>query len=726
MSLHPLSPPRPDGALARGVRRVAGVASARPKTAIALWLVLVVGCIVAGGLAGTRSMTDAEAGAGESARADEMIAASRLADPAVESVLVRSADARETAAATRDLERRLRDSGDAASVQGPADAPELSKAGGRTVLVQARLRGDPDDAAEPADGVAAVVRDVRAAHPGVTLQQAGDGSFDSTITTMVEEDLQRAEMISLPLTLLILVVAFGALVAACVPLVLGITAVAAAMGALGVVSQIAPTGDTTASVVVLVGLAVGVDYSLFYIRREREERRAGRGPAAALDAASATVGRAILVSGLTVMVALAGLLLSGSAVFVSIGLATMLVVAIAVLGSLTVLPAMLALLGDRVDRGRLPRLLRRRPRPAGLTTWARIAGAVTRRPLASLVTSVCLLGALAVPVIDLNTNDAGIASLPKDMPIVQAQHAIERDFPGAPSIAQLVVRGERLDTREQRAELDALGARAAAAVGGKAAVRVDVARDGRTAIVAVPMSAVGPDAERHAVDVLRDQVAPTGPGTETLVTGHAAGSADFAHQLSKATPIVIGFVLALAFGLLLWAFRSPRLAATVVGLNLLSVGASFGVLVAVFQHTWAEDLLGFTSSGTIVSWLPLFSFVILFGLSMDYTVLVLERIREARRAGRPPAAAAAEGVAATAGTVTSAAVVMVAIFAVFATLRLLDMKQMGVGLAAAVLLDVTIVRGLALPAAITLLGERGWRVPRRAAPRTEPRVKVPA
>jgi len=185
-------------------------------------------------------------------------------------------------------------------------------------------------------------------------------------------------------------------------------------------------------------------------------------------------------------------------------------------------------------------------------------------------------------------------------------------------------------------------------------------------------------------------------------------------------------VLALAFGLLLWAFRSPRLAATVVGLNLLSVGASFGVLVAVFQHTWAEDLLGFTSSGTIVSWLPLFSFVILFGLSMDYTVLVLERIREARRAGRPPAAAAAEGVAATAGTVTSAAVVMVAIFAVFATLRLLDMKQMGVGLAAAVLLDVTIVRGLALPAAITLLGERGWRVPRRAAPRTEPRVEVPA
>ncbi|HTE59606.1 MAG TPA: MMPL family transporter [Solirubrobacteraceae bacterium] len=724
MSLHPPSTPRPDGALARGVRRVAGVAAARPKTAIALWLVLVVGCIVAGGLSGTRSMTDAEAGAGESARADERIAASGLADPAVESILLRSADSRQTADAAADLERRLGTGRDVADVQGPAEAPELSTAGGRTVLLQARLRGDPDNAADRADGVAATVRAVRAAHPGVTLLQAGDGSFDSAITTMVEEDLQRAELISLPVTLIILIVAFGALVAACVPLVLGITAVAAAMGALGVVSQIAPTGDTTASVVVLVGLAVGVDYSLFYIRREREERRAGRGPAAALDAASATVGRAILVSGLTVMVALAGLLLSGSAVFVSIGLATVLVVAIAVLGSLTVLPAMLALLGDRIDRGRLPRRLRRRPRPAGATAWGRIAGAVTRRPLASLVTAVCLLGTLALPALDLNTNDAGISSLPQDMPIVQAQHAIERDFPGAPSMAQLVVTGEGLDSK--RAELDELGARAAAAVGGKAAVRVDVARDGRTAIVAVPMSAAGPDAERQAVDVLRDRVAPTGPGTETLVTGDAAGSADFAHQLAKATPIVIGFVLALAFALLLWAFRSPRLAATVVGLNLLSVGASFGVLVAVFQHSWAEDLLGFTSSGTIVSWLPLFSFVILFGLSMDYTVLVLERIREARRAGRAPAAAAAEGVAATAGTVTSAAVVMVAIFAVFATLRLLDMKQMGVGLAAAVLLDVTIVRGLALPAAITLLGERGWRVPRRAAAPLEPRVKVPA
>jgi uncharacterized membrane protein YdfJ with MMPL/SSD domain len=724
MSLHVPSPPRPDGALARGVRRVAGVAARRPKTAIALWMALVVGCIVAGGIAGTQAMTDTQACAGESARADKRIEASGLADPAVESILVRSGDADRSAAAARELARGLDRSPDVAGVQGPSDAGELSKAGGRVVLVQARLRGDPDDAEDRADGVAAVVRAVRADHDGVTLQQAGAGSLDAAINGMVEDDLQRAELISLPITLLILVIAFGAIVAAFVPLVLGITAVAAALGALGVVSQIAPTSDTTASVVVLIGLAVGVDYSLFYIRREREERRAGRGPDAALDAAAATVGRAILVSGLTVMVALGGLLLSGSAVFVSIGLATMLVVAIAVLGSLTVLPALLARLGDRIDRGRLPRFLRRRPRPAAATAWGRIARMVTRRPLASLVTSVSILGALAVPVIQLDTAEQGLDSLPQDLPVVQSQRAIERAFPGAPSTAQLVVTGK--DLGRERAALDALGARAAKAVGGEAAVRVDVARDGRTALVAVPMAAEGAEQERKAVEVLRDRVAPTGPGDETLVTGEAAGSVDFADQISSATPVVIGFVLALAFGLLLWAFRSARLAATVVGLNLLSVGAAFGLMVAVFQHTWAEDLLGFTSTGTITSWLPLFAFVVLFGLSMDYTVLVLERIREARRAGRRPADAAAEGIAATAGTVTSAAVVMVAIFAVFATLRLLDMKQMGVGLAAAVLLDVTIVRGVALPAAITLLGERGWKVPRPRERAPEHRVEVHA
>ena len=721
--------PSADGALARGVRRAAGVAARRPKTAIVLWLLLVVGCLVAGGMSGTKELSDADSGAGDSARAEHRIADAGLQDPAVENILVRSSDPATTQKAASDLEQRLdRERGAVASVKGPADAPELAKAGGRIVLVQARLRGDPDDAADKADKISATVSAVAKANGDATLQQAGPGSFDSAITEVVEKDLQRAELISLPITLLVLIVAFGALVAASVPLVLGMTAVIAAMGAAGVVSQIAPSTDNTASVIVLIGLAVGVDYSLFYIRREREERRRGRGPHAALDAAAATVGRAIFVSGLTVIVALAGLLLSGNGVFISIGLATMVVVAIAVLGSLTVLPAMLALLGDRIDRGRLPRFLRRsKPRPVGSGPWGKIARGVTRRPVIALVTVVSVLGALAVPVLDLKTSDGGIDGLPQDLAVVQAERALQHEFPGAPSTADLVVTGK--DLGAQKTELAALGKRAAKATGGAGGVDLAISKDGGTALLSVPMSAEGADAQRAAVERLRDDVAPTAPGDEMLVTGDAASSVDFADQMKHAMPIVIGFVLALAFGLLLWAFRSPKLALTVIGLNLLSVGAAFGVQVAVFQNTWAEGLLGFTSTGTIMSWLPLFSFVVLFGLSMDYTVLVLERIREARRAGRSPADAAAEGIGATAGTVTSAALVMVAIFAVFATLRLLDMKQMGVGLAVAVLLDVTLVRGIALPAAITLLGEKGWRVPRlRARPRVaeDDRVKVAA
>jgi len=725
MSLpHPssLPPGASTGALSRGVRRAAGVAARRPKTIIVLWLLLVVGCVYAGGAAGTKTLSDTETGAGQSRTADERIEAAGLRDPAVESVLIRSEDAQTSAKAAADLVRHLKAGDDVSSVQGPADAPELSTNGGRIVLVQARLRGDPDDAGDVAKGVAATVRATSAKHAAADFQQAGDGSFESTIDDVVSDDLQRAEMISLPITLLVLVIAFGALVAACVPLVLGITAVTAAMGALGVVSQIAPSTDTTASVVVLIGLAVGVDYSLFYIRREREERRAGRGPDAALDAAAASVGRAILISGLTVMIALGGLLLSGNGVFISIGLATMLVVAIAVLGSLTVLPAMLALLGDRIDKGRLPRFLRRRPRPAGSGFWGGLARVVTRRPVAALVVSVSILAALAVPALQLKTGDAGLESLPADIPVVQAEKAIQHAFPGAPSSAGLVVTGK--DLGDQRDALKALGQRGAKAVGGSGAVHVEVSRDGSTAVVDVPMPSQDRDADRHAVDTLRDEVAPTAPGGHALVTGDAAQSADFSDQMKTATPIVIAFVMALAFALLLWAFRSPKLAATVIGLNLLSVGAAFGLMAAVFQHEWAEGLLGFESSGTIVSWLPLFSFVVLFGLSMDYTVLVLERIQESRRAGRSPAAAAAEGIGATAGTVTSAAVVMVAIFAVFATLRLLDMKQMGFGLAAAVLLDVTLVRGVALPAAIALLGDRGWRVKRPRVRRTRERERV--
>ncbi len=714
---------RRDGALSTLVRRAAGAAARRPRRTIAGWILLVVTCLVAGSMTGTRLLDDADTGAGDSRRADRAIAAAGLAEPASETVLVRAADPRSAAAAARELERRLGAAGTVARLTGPRDRRALSAAGGRALLVQVQLRGDPDDAADLARPVTRAVAATASAHPAATLYQVGDGSVAEAFDQVLGDDLRRAELLSLPLTLVILVLAFGALVAALVPLLLGITSVAAALGALGVVSQVLPTDEATATLIVLIGLAVGVDYSLFYVRRVREERRAGRSHDAALDVTAATVGRAVLVSGLTVLVALAGLLFTGLNIFTSMAVATMLVALIAVIGSLTVLPAVLHLLGDRVDRGRVPGLDRRRLRaPAGRRgAWARLAAAVTRRPAVALVLAACALGTLAVPALDLRTASSGVSELPREEPVRVAMREIERVFPGAPATARLVLSGDGLG--ERREALAALGERARAVTGGRGAVGVDVARDGRTAVIAVPMPERDADAARAVVGRLRDDVAPTAsrvaPGTRMLVTGWAAASADFTAQLERTTPLVIGFVLALAFVLLVGAFGSPALAAAVIALNLASVGAAYGVLVGIFQHTWAEGLLGFTSSGTITDWLPLFAFVILFGLSMDYTVLVLERIREARRAGLPAREAAAEGVGATAGTVTSAAVVMVAVFGVFATLSLLQFKQFGIGLAAAILIDATLVRGVALPAVVALLGDRRWpvreAVPARAA-----------
>ena len=671
-------------------------------------------CVFAGAMTGTKTLTGPQTGTGESARADAQVTAAGMRSPAGESILVRSPDPATTAAAAAALETRLDGLREVGAVSGPRDTPALSTAGGRSALVQVTLRGDPDDAADHVAPIQRAVAAIARAHPEATLHEVGGGSVDKAFEEILQKDLQRAEVISLPITLVILLLAFGAVVAAAVPLLLGLTSVAAAMGAFGVISQVAPDGGTGGALVALIGLAVGVDYSLFYIRREREERRAGKDAHAALDAAAATVGRAIVVSGVTVVVALAGLLFTGLAVFTSMALATIVVVAIAVIGSVTVLPATLALLGDRIDKGRLPFLGRRRPRADG-GAWGRLARTVTKHPVVALVTAVCLLGTLAIPALDLKPASSYEEALPRDTPVLVAQRAIERAFPGAPNDAELVVTGRGLD--ERGPQLEALGERARAVTGGRGKVTVETSRDGGTAVVSVPMPDRGVTAAKDTVAALRERVTPTAgqvaPGATALLTGEAAGGADFTHRLEQSTPIVIALVLGLAFLLLVGAFRSPRLAAAVIALNLLSVGAAYGVLAAVFQHEWAEGLLDFTSTGTVADWLPLFAFVILFGLSMDYTILVLERVREARRAGRSAREAAAEGVAATASTVTSAAIVMVAVFAIFATMQFADNKQLGVGLAVAILLDATIVRGIALPAAVTLLGD--GRARRRVA-----------
>jgi uncharacterized membrane protein YdfJ with MMPL/SSD domain len=712
---------QPSGRLARAVGSISGASARHPRTVVALWLVLIAGCIFAGAAAGTRTLSDAGSGTGQSARADAALSAAHLRSPAIESVLVSSGSAHSAGAAVRALEARARRLSGVAAVTGPREVPALSRAGGRRVLVQVQLRGDPDHADEHVAPLQRAVASVAASHPGARLQEAGEASGGNAINQVVDHDLRHAELVSLPITLIILIVAFGALVAAVVPLLLGLTSVAGALGALGVISQIAPEGQPTASVVVLIGLAVGVDYSLFYIRREREERRAGRGGDAALTAATAGVGRAIVVAALTVMVGLAGLTFTGLGVFTSMALGAIVVVAIAAIGSVTVLPAVLALLGDRIDRGRLwPRRRRRAPDAPGV--WQRVATVITARPAASLLVTVVVLGALSVPVLSMRTGDPGLRDLPVTNAVRVADEAIDRAFPGTPSDADLVVTGHDLGRSEARHALRDLGRRAEAVTAGRGSVTVDVAHGGSTALVSVPFPNISLAAQQRVVSRLRQTVDRTLslPGTKVMLTGDAAGNADFSGRLTTITPLVIAGVLGLAFLLLVAAFGSPALAASVIGLNLLSVGASFGVLVEVFQHGVGEKLLGFTSDGAIIEWLPLFAFVLLFGLSMDYTVLILERVREERNRGADARTASVRALGATAGTVTSAAAVMVAVFSIFATLHLLEFKQLGFGLAVAILLDATIVRAVALPAVVTLLGRRTARRGRAFAPVAEP------
>lgn len=729
------------GRLSRLTRRSATASAKRPKTVIALWLILVFGLFAAGMSTGTKMLTGNDQNIGESKAANAQLADAGLGDPAVENMMVSTDDPAATRAATDDLIAHLRKSPDVKRVGDPFEAQGALADGGRKALVQATLRGDPEDAVDHVGGVISAVDATEADNPGVTVNAIGPGTLDKQFEKIVEEDLRNAEMISLPITLLILLVAFGALVAASVPLMLGVTSVIAAIGGLALISQVFPAGDASASLVVLLGLAVGVDYSLFYIRREREEREAGRGEEAALFATSATVGRAIVISGITVIIGLAGLAATGLPMFMSMALSTMLVVLVAMLGSLTVLPATLALLGDRVNKGRIPgvdrfkrRRAARRARTSGLSLvpdsqmgfWDRLARMVTRRPLLAMVSAACLLGAIAVPALGLKSGESEYG-LPKDSEVMVALTQIEENFPGAPATTDLVVTGDSLDTGESRAALDEIGGSAMEVTGGKGSPEVRVSVDGGTALIRVPTPDARPQESKGIVHELRDELPATAgqllPGSELKVTGETAESTDFGDRLDTVTPIVVGVILVLALMLLIATFRSVPLAFAVVGLNLLSMAATYGVLVAVFQNTWAEGLLDFTSNGAIASWVPLNAFVILFGLSMDYTILVLERIRESRRAGRSPRVAAREGVAATAGTVTSAAAVMVAVFAIFPTLPMLEMKMLGVALAVGILIDATIVRGIALPAMVALLGEHGVKGParsKRRRPRTSP------
>jgi putative drug exporter of the RND superfamily len=694
----------------KGIAPRVAIWSARHRAlAIFGWIAFVVAATVLSGVLGSLAASNAEQGNGDSGRAEKIVEGAGFPEqPAGEMVLIQNRSGTDRAAATTQLTKALSGLSDVTGVQDPIQSPD-----NRSTLITFEVKGDPETAKDRVGPALDAVTKAQAEHPELFIAQGGDASGDKLIGDELDEGLARLSMLSIPVTLGILLVAFGAVVAALLPVGLAVTAVIAAIGLMAAFSRLAPTVDATSHVMLLVGLAVGVDYCLFYIRRERDERRNGADPERALMIAAQTSGRSIWVSGLTVIVAMAGMFLTHDTTFVSFGLGTILVVTTAVLGSLTVLPALLSALGDRVDAIKIPGLYRRR---SDGRFWGGLLKVVLARPLISVLVAVAALGALAAPALDLKTKAEGIDDLPHDAPIVQAYKAIGEAFPSKTTPARVVVQSGTVKSDEFQQALTTFRAQAKASGQLVEPIDVELNPAGTVAVVSVGLQGKGDDsAAMAALDTLRGRIVPATfgalPGATALVSGETASNADFNEQLDESLPWVFGFVLGLAFLLLLVSFRSVVIAITGVVLNLLSVAAAYGMLVYVFQYGHFEKQLDFVSSGGITNWMPLFLFVILFGLSMDYHVFVLSRIREGYDRGLDTRAAVRDGIGRTAGVITSAAVVMVAVFSLFATLPLNSTKQLGVGLAAAVLLDATIVRAVLLPAVMAMLGRANWWLP---------------
>ncbi|MGZ4186909.1 MAG: MMPL family transporter [Solirubrobacteraceae bacterium] len=711
--------------------RAASWSARHRRIAILGWMAFVVAAIVLGSAVGTKHISTNNEGNGDSGRADRIINA-KFPQYAGEQVLIQSKKltVRNPAfqAAVRDVVRRVSATGTVQDLRSPllaANRGEISH-DGHSALVSFQIAGDQSHADDQVGASLAATAAAQRAHPGLRIEQAGDASADKALNKSFSDDFAKARTLSLPITLLILIFAFGALVAAGIPVLMAITGVGATLGLVGLVSHLAPVDPAVSEVVLLVGMAVGVDYSLFYMRREREERAAGRGEQAALEAAAATSGRSVLISGLTVMAAMAGMYLAGNKTFASMATGTIVVVAVAVLGSLTVLPALLSKLGDKVMKGGVPFVARRRERGGEGRIWGAIVDRVLRHPGIAAVMAGGIVVALAIPAIGIHTSDPGLQGLPKGLPIVKTLDRMQAAFPGGAQPAHVLVQAPDVRAPQVQAGIGQLESRALATGQMHQPFDVQVSSDHTAADVSIPLSGQGTDSTSYrALETLRAQVIPatigTVPGVKALVTGQTAGAKDFNDSMRSHLPLVFGFVLTMTFVLLLITFRSIVIPLTAIILNLLSVAAAYGVLALVFQHSWAEGLLGFTSTGAITTWLPLFLFVILFGLSMDYHVFILSRVREAHDKGMSTSDAVAHAIKTTAGPVTSAAVVMVAVFAIFASLGALEFKQLGVGLATAILLDATLIRAVLLPAVMKLLGDANWYLPKRLSwlPRLE-------
>ena len=705
------------------------------KKAIFGWLAFVIVIFAISKFAVTQQTIVFEtSGPGESGRADTILY-DDFKQPAGESVLIQNPQLKAGSPAFRAVVKSVIDGVTplpaVAKVESPFDVEDnsgLISDDQHSVLVPVEIKGLSDDASDKVDPIVDRVAELQKANPDFTIGSFGE-STNKAVYAAFMDDLLKAGAFSVPLTLIILLVAFGALVAAGIPLLLGLTAVLATMGLVAMISQALPMSESVSAIILLIGLAVGVDYTMFYLKREREERAAGRSEEAALEAAAATSGRSVLISGFTVLVAMAGMLLTFDPGFASFGVATMTVVAVAMLGSLTVLPALLSKLGDNVDRLRVPFVHRLRRDDGEGRIWGAIIDRVLRRPAVSVVLAGGLLVALAVPAYQLHPANPSIDTYPQKLLVTY--NRLKDAFPGTDVAASVVVKAPNIEAPAVQEAIGQLKWRAIDSGVMNEPIDVDINAAKTVANINIPVEGDGTDStSNQALTALREEIIPPTVGTlasaEVGVTGTTAQAKDFADQMRTVAPLVFGFVLLFAFLLMLITFRSIVIAAKTIVLNLLSVGAAYGILVLVFQHGWGKQVLGFEFTGGIDPFLPILLFVILFGLSMDYHVFVLSRVREAHDKGMSTDDSIAFGIKSTAGVVTSAAIVMVGVFAIFGTLSMMIFKQFGVGLAAAILIDATIIRAVLLPATMKLLGDWNWYLPKwlEWLPHVEPGEKL--
>jgi uncharacterized membrane protein YdfJ with MMPL/SSD domain len=705
------------------------------KTAIVGWILFVVLATMIGGKVGQQNLESSKMGNGESKRHDTIVDSANYPDEIGERVLIQGkgsikSDSPQVVAATKDVVNRLEQIKGVEDIESPLNAADRANTvskDGRSVLVTFTLPGKSDTKEEQealesvADAPVAAVAAVQKAHPELRVEEHGSASEQKALGAQQRADEAKEKQFSMGGTLLILLLSFGAAVAAGVPLLLGVTSIVATMGLLAPISQLSPLHDAVAQVVILIGLAVGVDYAMFYLRRMMEEQDKGRSSADALDVAAATSGRAVLISGFTVIAAMAGMFFSGNAIFSSFGIGTIAVVAVAMIGSLTFLPAVLSYLGQKgwLEKGRVPYIAKRRHKnKGGSRVWSAILNRVLARPVVSVVLAGGLLVALSIPALGMQFKEPGTEGMSRSQPIIQTLDRMDAAFPGGTLPASVAIKAKDVTTPEVQNAIKQLHDKAIATGQLSEPTSVEVNPDKTVAMVSLSIKGKGTDAaSNRSLEVLRDEVVPATvgklDGAEVAVGGMTAWSKDFLDTMKSHLPIVFGFVLAMAFILLLVTFRSIVVPIKAIILNLLSVGSAYGILTLVFQDGHGEKALGFNSVGGITPWLPLFLFVVLFGLSMDYHVFVLSKVRELVDRGMSTERAVAEGIKSTAGVITSAAAVMVVTFAAFATGSDQSMKQLGVGLAAAILIDATIVRAVLLPATMKLLGERNWWLPRR-------------